>query len=122
MSPSPSPAVDADSPLKVKLAKAIGAFNEKRVTILKKAFDEGGDDEVDEVLKEFDALRDAYFEILQRELDANNPRYTELTSAAKDQADQLGASIDALEKAAAILNGINGVISAVGKMLIVLGV
>lgn len=121
MSPAPAPAPLPDEELKAKLRKAIETFNINRVALLKKAFQEGGDAQVDELLKEHDDLRDAFFEILARQLDRNSVRYLELVGKANNTTDQLQASIDKLDKIADIIDKTASVISAVGRALVVLG-
>lgn len=119
MSPAPAPLPDEE--LKAKLSKAIETFNRNRVVLLKNAFQEGGDLQVDQLLNENDDLRDTFFEILQRQLDRNNHRYLELVGKANDTTDQLQTSIDSLDKIASVINNMASVISAVGRALIVLG-
>ncbi len=74
-------AVDQDR-LVQELSDSIRQFNLNRVPILKKAFQDLGDPGVAELEKEYDSLRDAYFEVVRRQLDVNNQRYAELAGAA----------------------------------------
>jgi len=122
ITPGPAPAPSPDEQLKVKLAKSIESFNKQRVDILRRAFDQGGDPEVEQLLEEQDALRDAYFEILQRQLDSNNARYVELVGKADKATQNLQNSIDTFDRVNAIIDKISSVVTAVGKALIVLGI
>lgn len=104
------------------LNKSIESFNRNRVAILKKAFDEEGDDAVNKLEQEHDALRDAYFEVLKRQLDQNNHRYEELMKEATSEAKEIEKAIDRLERVSQILNAMAQTVSIVGRALIVLGV
>lgn len=106
--------------LKKSLSEAITQFNNRRTQLLQDAFTEGGEPALDKLVEEYDALRDAYFEILKRELDQNNPRYTQLTTATKAEADNLAKSLKKLNNVNEILALTTSVINLVGRVLIVL--
>ncbi|PYF74863.1 hypothetical protein [Pedobacter nutrimenti] len=108
--------------LKKSLSAAIAQFNSKRSQLLQAAFQSGGQDAVEKLEQEYDVLRDAYFEILQRELDENNHLYKQLTDQAKTEADNLTKSIKQLNNINDIINLATSVINLVGRILIVLGV
>ena len=108
--------------LKTALSQAIGEFNNRRAEILEQAFNEGGRPAVTRLVEEYDALRDAYFEILRRELDANNHLYEKVLTAANNEVEKLEESISQLNNINEIINLITSVINLVGRALIVLGV
>ncbi|MEO8532375.1 MAG: hypothetical protein ABI441_01425 [Flavobacterium sp.] len=108
--------------LKKSLSEAISEFNNKRTQLLQAAFQEGGEPALDKLVEEYDALRDAYFEILKRELDKNNPRYIQLTTATKAEADNLAKSLKKINNVNEIIDLTTSVINLVGRVLIVLGI
>lgn len=108
--------------LKITLSQAIGSFNNQRAEILERAFNEGGRPAVTKLVQEYDALRDAYFEILRRELDDNNHLYERLITAAKDETENLKESVRQLDNINDIINLTTSVINLVGRVLIVLGI
>ena len=116
------PVPNPEEALKLKLAKSIESFNRQRVPLLKRAFLQGGDEAVSQLEREYDALRDAYIDVLKRQLDANNHRYEELTNTATARAVELQESIDALDQVSNIIDGMGRVVSAVGSMLVILGI
>jgi hypothetical protein len=103
------------------LVNAIEVFNKNRVPILKKAFEEGGDVAVAKLEREYDSLRDAYFEILQRQLDRNHYRYNELKTAVISETRSLEKAITSLEKIENVTKLFEKVISLVGQAVIILG-
>ncbi|PZU88630.1 MAG: hypothetical protein DI529_05380 [Chryseobacterium sp.] len=106
--------------LKKSLSTAISQFNAKRSQLLQEAFQSGGQDAVQKIEQEYDTLRDAYYEILQRQLDENHHLYTQLISAAKTEADELTKSVKQLNNINEIINLATEVINLVGRVLIVL--
>ncbi|MCA0229176.1 MAG: hypothetical protein LCH91_01850 [Bacteroidetes bacterium] len=108
--------------LKNSLSTTISEFNKRRFQILQKAFQDGGQDEVLKLEEEYDALRDAYFEILKRELDENNHLYAKLLKAANDETENLTQSIKQLNNINDIIKLTTAVINLVGRILIVLGI
>lgn len=108
--------------LKIALSEAIGDFNNQRAEILERALNEGGRPAVTKLVQEYDDLRDAYFEILRRELDPTNHLYEKLMTAAKNEAESLKDSISQFNNINEIINLTTSVINLVGRALIVLGV
>lgn len=108
--------------LKFTLSQAIGEFNNNRAAILQLANTNGGQVAVHKVEQEYDALRDAYFEILKRQLDKNNYLYDQLTTSANNETEKLRASLNQLNNINDIINLSTTVINLVGRILIVLGV
>lgn len=108
--------------LKKSLAESIAQFNRKRTQLLQAAFNEGGQEAVLKLESEYDALRDAHFEILRSQLDETHHAYEELTDRANLEAQRLSKSIDQLEKINVVIDLATKTINAVGRVLIVLGV
>jgi len=108
--------------LKLTLSQAIGEFNSNRAAILLLAHKAGGQAAVIKVEQEYDALRDAYFEILRRQLDKNNHLYERLITAANSETEKLKASINQLNNINDITNLATAVINLVGRSLTVLGI
>jgi len=106
--------------LKSELDAAISAFNSRRTAILKKAFDEGGDEQVAKLEQQQEALRAAFFELLKKQLDRNNAQYVELTTSATRETTALKAAIESLANVANILNRAASVVKLVGKVTTVL--
>lgn len=104
------------------LSQTIGEFNNKRSEILQLAFKEGGHDAVNRVVNEYDVLRDAYFEIVRRQLDRNNHQYEQLINAANYETEKLRRSVSQLRSAIEIINLSGVVISLIGRILIILGI
>ncbi|MGO4770690.1 hypothetical protein ACEN2I_03430 [Flavobacterium sp. W22_SRS_FK3] len=108
--------------LKKSLSAAISQFNSKRSQLLQTAYQAGGEAAVEKLEEEYDALRDSYFKILQRELDENNHRYIQLTTVAKEEADNLTKSLKKLNNVNEIVDLTTSVINLVGRILIVLAI
>src|ERR1044071_2698847 len=104
-----------------ELTKAMVAFNLRRADILQKAFDEGGIDRVMELENEFSAMRDARFEIIRRQFDANSNQFTALAERAKEQADAIEASVTSLSSTKELLDNMAAFINTFGRLLIVFG-
>jgi len=106
----------------VLLSQTIGEFNSKRSEILQLAYKEGGHEAVNRVVNEYDVLRDAYFEIVRRQLDRNNHQYEQLINIANSETEKLRRSVSQLRSAIEIINLSGVVISLIGRILIVLGI
>lgn len=104
------------------LSQTIGEFNSKRSEILQLAYKEGGHEAVNRVVNEYDVLRDAYFEIVRRQLDRNNHQYEQLINIANSETEKLRRSVSQLRSAIEIINLSGVVISLIGRILIVLGI
>lgn len=104
------------------LSQTIGEFNNKRSEILQLAYKEGGREAVDKVINEHNVLRDAYFEIVRRQLDRNNHQYEQLINAANYETEKLRRSVSQLRSAIEIINLSGVVISLIGRILIILGI
>lgn len=104
------------------LSQTIGEFNSKRSEILQLAYKEGSHEAVNRVVNEYDVLRDAYFEIVRRQLDRNNHQYEQLINAANSETEKLRRSVSQLRSAIEIINLSGVVISLLGRILIVLGI
>jgi len=108
--------------LKSNISEAIAAFNLNRVEILRLAFEEGGNQAVIEVEKEYDALRDAYYELMQKQLDQNNHLFNELITATNNEVDNLKESVNQLSMVNDIINLTSAVVNLIGRVLIVLAI
>lgn len=107
--------------LKTTLVQAISEFNSKRAEILQLAFDQGGRPAVTKLEQEYDALRDAYFEICKQQLDKNNHLYVQLINTATDETDKLRNTIQSLTNINDITNSLTIVVNIIGRLIIVLG-
>lgn len=108
--------------LKLALSQAIDEFNNNRASILKLAFDSGGQNAVTKAEQEYDKLRDTYFEILRKQLDKNNHLYEELIAAANSKTEKLIASVNQLNNINEIINLITAVTKLVGRIIINLAI
>jgi len=108
--------------LKLELSKVIGEYSNNRAAILQLAQTNGGQVAINKVEQEYDALRDAYFEILRRQLDKNNHLYEQLITAANSETEKLRTSVNQLNNINDIINLSTAVINLIGRIVIVLGV
>ena len=107
--------------LHVNIRNAMAAFNLRRAAILQKAFEEGGDDLVLALEGEFDAMRDARFEIVQREFDENNDEFAEVAERAKTQAEAIEASVNSLTSTQTVLEDIGAFLNTAGRLVMLFG-
>ena len=119
MSETASPPTMDD--VKQAISDAIDAFNSNRYDILQAAFKEGGRTEVDSLNQEYDTLRDAYFELVNRELDENNGQYADLTQQASAATLRLTQVVAAFATASQVVNAMASVIDIVGRVIMILG-
>lgn len=108
--------------LQVQIMNAIAAYNQHRAQILQDALNHGGAPLVEQLEGEYEALRDAYFELIRRQLDRNNHRYDQLTQEAASTASAIEQSVTSLANTTQILNTIAGAVNLIGRILIVLGI
>jgi hypothetical protein len=108
--------------LKSSLSNTMSSYERNRAQILKKAFDEGGDNVVSALEKEYQTMRDAYFELLRKELDANNHNYDELLDNTNLEAENLKNSVDNLASINQIIQNATNLISSIGRIIITLGI
>lgn len=108
--------------LRVLLSQTIGEFNSKRSEILQLAYKEGGHEAVNRVVNEYDVLRDAYFEIVRRQLDRNNHQYEQLINIANSETEKLRRSVSQLRSVGEIITLSGVVINLLGRILIILGI
>ena len=104
-----------------RITEALTAYETRRVEIVAKAFEEGGNDLVQKVEDEYIALRDARREIRRHQLDENHEKYQELTDAAIAETKAINVAVARLESAAKVMNQMAGAISILGRVLIILG-
>jgi hypothetical protein len=96
-------------------------YETRRAAILEKAFQEGGGDKVKELEDEYQALQDAYFELLNRQLAANSAKFPDLMKQAVDATKQINASVDSLNNVTSILSSITKTVNLIGRVLILFG-
>jgi len=108
--------------LQQRIMNAIVAYNRRRAQVLQQAFTDGGVDLVEALEREYDTLRDAYFELVRTQLDQNNHRYQQLTEQAAATAGEIEQSVSSLTSTTQLLNTIAGVVNLIGRVLIVLGI
>lgn len=108
--------------LQRQVMRAIEAYNRRRFDVLRLAMEEDGPERVDELESEYDALRDAYFELIRTELDQNNHRYQQITDQAAATASAIEQSVATLASTAAVLNTIASTVNLLGRVLVVLGI
>ena len=106
--------------LKNSLSAAISQYNAKRTQLLQAALQSGGQDAVQALEDKYDALRNAYNEILQKELDENNAQYEQLTSAAATEVDKLKESVQQLNNINDTISLVTSVLNLVARVMTVL--
>lgn len=108
--------------LKASLNNAITAFNSNRAKILQLAFNAGGQEAVSGLEQKYDDLRQAYFDILKKQLNQNNAQYLQLITSANSEAAKLTTSINQLNNINDIINLVTSVVSLAGTVISVLGI
>jgi hypothetical protein len=93
----------------------------RQYDILQKAFDEGGTERVIQVLDEVRDMEDARFDLIQRRLDTNSARFSEVAESAKAETKALEKDIAELESIAKVLGTITKIVNLVGRILIRFG-
>ena len=106
--------------LKAALNQAITDFNNSRSKILKLAFNEGGQEAVTNLENQYDALRNAYFDLLKKQLDKNNDQYEKLVVSTREEAEKLTVSIQKLNQINDIIQLVTSVFDLAETILKVL--
>ncbi len=104
------------------IVSALSKYNLNRIRILDRAFAEGGSALVARIEDARNALEDAYYELVGRQLDRNHQQYVDLTAQAKAETRELEKDINTLASIGAIIGRFAQAIDAIGRILIVLGV
>lgn len=108
--------------LKAALKQAINLYYSNQSELLKQAFASGGNAAVEKMSREQDALRDAYFDLLKKQLDKHNPQYDSLISQTGVEAEKLQSSLTELNNIGEVIRLLSSVVQLVGNLIIVLGV
>jgi hypothetical protein len=103
------------------LSAAIASFNSKKAAILKAAFEDGGDKEVEDLLEALDDLRNARSDLILRRLDTTAAGFAALADDAKAETVKLENSIERLKAAAEIINTAAGLLNLLGRIFIRFG-
>jgi uncharacterized phage infection (PIP) family protein YhgE len=118
-------AVPQTSPTKTSTLESIDAalvkYESSRAAILEKAFKEGGAAKVTQLEDEYQALQDAYFELLNRNLAANSAKFPDLLKQTIDATKQINSSIDSLNSVTSVLNSITKTVNLVGRIILLFG-
>jgi hypothetical protein len=96
-------------------------YESRRADILEKAFQEEGSAKVKELENEYQALQDAYYELLNRQLAANSAKFPDLMKQTVDATKEINASVDSLNNVAKILNSMTKTVNLIGRVLILFG-
>jgi hypothetical protein len=107
--------------LKSRISNAIAQYASNRPQILKAAFENGGQAQIQLVESEHDALQDAYDELIHRELDDNNSKYEGLLAEAIAETKSLNTDIKGLKDIATIIQDITTVVNIVGRLVMITG-
>jgi hypothetical protein len=108
--------------LQKQLSSSMEAFNQNRFQLLSNAFQSGSEDDVDKLLTEYDALRDAYYTLLRQQLDDNNPRYVQLLEQTNHEALSLENAIKTMGNITDITKFMDSTVNLVGRIVMILGV
>lgn len=103
------------------LTEIIESFNRSKTAILKAAFDQGGDDEVNDLLEALDDIRNARSRLILRKLDTTAAGFEALTKEAKVETAKFNESIQHLKAASDIIGTAASVINILGRILIRFG-
>lgn len=101
---------------------AVGALENKLPTILKAAFDEGGDEQVQNVLDELHALRAARFELLRARLDKSNPSFAQLARNARDASRDIDKEVKHLDRVSSLLATVANAVNLAARLLVLFAI
>lgn len=122
MSTSPQTAPDPrQAALTAEMQRALDTYDAQRATLLEKAFEEGGADAVSKLEDEHQALRDALFELLKRQLVANSAQFPTLIDDTLTATKAITSSINSLSSAAKVLGNITQAINLAGRLVVLFG-
>ena len=96
---------------------AIDSFDDNRLALLAAAKAEGGDTAVNNLLAQYQDLRDKYNGLLEAELAANDPAYADLSEQAGQEAKNLQNSINTLNDINTTITILSTVISVVASIV-----
>lgn len=92
-----------------QLLASIRKYNRSAAKVLQAAMDEGGPDRVNELEKEYDAFRAAYFDLVRAKLNENHEQYAALVRETSDAADAVDRAVDKLASTADVLTALSSV-------------
>jgi hypothetical protein len=108
--------------LRIELSNAIRFYELNVGDIMAKAASEGGSTLAEQVHEEYQALRDARWEIDKARIDIHNARYQSLVGNANKLADKATESVKDLKGITNIITTFTDLITVLGRMLIVLAI
>ena len=103
------------------MQRALDTYDTQRATLLEKAFEEGGADAVSKLEDEHQALRDALFELMRRQLVANNAQFPNLMADTINATKAITSSINSLAAVANVLGSITQTTNLVGRLVVLFG-
>jgi hypothetical protein len=106
--------------LRAEIARAISEFDDNIGVITEKAINEGGSKFARKVLNEYHALKDARWEIDRAIFDDSNSKYDSLMKEANRLADEATKNVKSLKDIKKVVSTVADLISALGRILIVL--
>lgn len=107
--------------LATEMQKALDTYDAQRATLLEKAFEEGGASAVSKLEDEHQALRDALFELMKRQLVANSAQFPSLMDDTINATKAITSSINSLSTTAKVLGNITQTINLVGRLVVLFG-
>jgi hypothetical protein len=119
--PHPSAIDPRQAALAKEMQTALDSYDIQRAALLDRAFKEGGADAVLKLEDEHQALRDALFELMSRQLLANSAKFPSLLDDTIAAAKAITSSIDKLTSIAKVLGNITQVVNLVGRLVVLFG-
>ena len=122
--PPLSPAVrpGPEKELIAAIVDVLSRFNLNRTTILDLAFKQGGANLVASIQEARDALDDAYYELVRRQLDSGHQQYLSLIKLANSATEEIGKSIASLKRISDVIQSFGKAVDVIGRTLIILGI
>ena len=105
-----------------ELTQALQSYETNRVELLDRAFKEGGSAPVTALEDEYQALQNAYYDLLNRDLITNSAKYPSLMDETIAATKAIQKSIDSLEKISNVLSAMAKTVSLVGRVLVLFGI
>jgi hypothetical protein len=107
--------------LATAMQAALDTYDSQRATLLERAFAEGGADTVSKLEDEHQALRDALFELMNRQLVANSAQFPNLIADTLAATKAITSSINSLSAIANVLGNITQAINLAGRLVVLFG-
>jgi hypothetical protein len=105
-----------------EITAALEKYENNSVSLLQRAYDEGGVPSVKALQDEYAALQSAYYDLLKRELISNTAKYASLMDETIAATKAIQSSIDSLEKISKVLSAMAKTVDLVGRALVLFGV